>query len=117
MLRGAAPGLDTSTAGGGPLSSFCNKHGNARAETPHSASEWANKVKAGGAYPGPPFQSSERPTGPPDESVPGLVDQRPLLDPGHHLAELGANLLDRVLGELGAGRLERGLVDLVLQHP
>ena len=33
-VRGAAPGLDTVTAGGGPLSSFCNKRGNARAATP-----------------------------------------------------------------------------------
>src|SRR5580698_8639143 len=50
-------------------------------------------------------------------SVAALVDQRALLDPRHHLAQLGADMLDRVLGELGAGRLERGLVDLVLQHP
>src|SRR6516225_2177250 len=46
-----------------------------------------------------------------------LVDQRALLDPRHHVAELGADFFDRVRGELGAGRLERGLVDLVLQHP
>src|SRR5689334_853931 len=46
-------------------------------------------------------------------SVAGLVDQRLLGDPRHHAAELGADLLDRVGGELGAGRLERGLVDLV----
>ena len=46
----------------------------------------------------------------------GLVDQRALLDPGHHVAEFRADFLDRVLGELGTGRLERGLVDLVLEH-
>jgi osmoprotectant transport system permease protein len=39
------------------------------------------------------------------------------LDPRHHVAQLGADFLDRMGGELGAGRLERGLVDLVLQHP
>src|SRR5262245_19677589 len=50
-------------------------------------------------------------------SVPALVHQRALLDSGHHLAQLGADLLGRVLGELGARRLERGLVDPVLQHP
>src|SRR5690349_21122463 len=50
-------------------------------------------------------------------SVLALVDQRALLDPRHHVAELGADFLDRVFGELGAGGLERGLVDLVLQHP
>ena len=36
-------------------------------------------------------------------SVLGLVDQRALLDPRHHVAELGADFLDRVLGELGGG--------------
>src|SRR5664280_3326388 len=50
-------------------------------------------------------------------SILGLVDQGTLLNPRHHVAELCADLLDRVLRELGAGRLERGLVDLVLQHP
>src|SRR5262249_5434482 len=53
----------------------------------------------------------------PRRSVAALVDQRALLDPRHHLAQLRADLFGRVLGELGAGRLERGLVDLVLQHP
>ena len=48
-VTGAAPGLDTFTAGGGPLSSFCNKRGNARAETPRGAGEQTNKVKAGEA--------------------------------------------------------------------
>src|SRR5262249_30299689 len=52
-----------------------------------------------------------------DASVPALVHQRALLDPRHHVAQLGADLLGRVLGELGARRLERGLVDPVLQHP
>src|SRR5215470_8103247 len=50
-------------------------------------------------------------------SVLRLVDQSALLDPRHHVAELFADLLDRMRGKLGAGRLERGLVDLVLQHP
>src|SRR6187200_1718885 len=50
-------------------------------------------------------------------SVPALVHQRLGLDPRHHLAQLLADLLDRMLGELGAGRLERSLVDLVLEHP
>src|SRR5690242_155397 len=50
-------------------------------------------------------------------SVPALVHQRALLDPRHHLAQLGADLLGRMLGELGARRLERGLVHPVLQHP
>src|ERR1700730_7728435 len=49
--------------------------------------------------------------------VPRLVDQRALLDPRHHVAEFGADVLDRMLGELGAGGLERGLVDLVVQDP
>src|SRR5690242_8141511 len=52
-----------------------------------------------------------------DGSVLALVDQRALLDPRHHVAKLGADLFDVVLGETRAGRLERGLVDLVLQHP
>src|SRR6201989_1183654 len=43
----------------------------------------------------------------------GLIHQSTLLDPWHHVAELEANLLDRVLRELGTGRLERGLVHLV----
>jgi NADP-dependent 3-hydroxy acid dehydrogenase YdfG len=46
-----------------------------------------------------------------------LVDQRLFLDPRHHRAELLADLLDRVLGHALARGLERGLVDLVLQHP
>src|ERR1700693_732064 len=50
-------------------------------------------------------------------SIPALVDQRLGLDPRHHGAQLFADLLDRMLGELGAHRLERGLVDLVRQHP
>src|ERR1044072_193355 len=40
-----------------------------------------------------------------------LVDQRTLLDPGHHVAELGAYFLDLVFSHLCAGGLERGLVD------
>src|SRR5215475_3694861 len=38
--------------------------------------------------------------------VPGLVDQGALLDPRHHFSQLRPNLLDRVLRELGARRLE-----------
>src|ERR1700749_1942576 len=55
-----------------------------------------------------------------DEALPlvlALIDQCALLDPRHHVAELGADFLDRVCRELGAGGLERGLVDFVLQHP
>jgi hypothetical protein len=48
-------------------------------------------------------------------SVLGLVDQRALLDPRHHVAEFFADFLDRMGRELGAGGLERGLVDLVLE--
>src|SRR5260370_31245370 len=50
-------------------------------------------------------------------SIAGLVDHCALLDPRHHGAQLGANLLDRMGGAFGAHRLERGLVDAVLQHP
>src|SRR5581483_10125936 len=35
-------------------------------------------------------------------SVLAAIDQRALLDPRHHLAKLGTDLLDRMLGELGA---------------
>src|SRR5258706_14900214 len=51
------------------------------------------------------------------QSILGLVDQRALLDPGHHVAQLSADVLDRMGGEFCARGLERGLVDLVLQHP
>src|SRR3546814_9537507 len=37
-----------------------------------------------------------------------LVDQLVLRDPRHHGAQLGADILDRMLGQLGTGRLERG---------
>ena len=47
----------------------------------------------------------------------GLIDQGFFFNPRHHVAELGADLLDRMLGHLLAHGLERGLVDLVLQHP
>src|SRR5262249_56694 len=46
--------------------------------------------------------------------IPTSIDQRPLLDPRHHAAQLLADLLGRVRGHLGAHRLERGLVDPVL---
>jgi hypothetical protein len=41
-------------------------------------------------------------------SVLGLVDQRLLLDPGHHGAQLGADFLDLVGVASGRGCLERG---------
>src|SRR5205807_8168054 len=51
------------------------------------------------------------------QSVPAAVDERALLDPRHHAAQLLADLLGRMRGHLRAHRLERGLVDPVLQHP
>jgi hypothetical protein len=39
-------------------------------------------------------------------SIAAAIDQGALFDPGHHGAQLGADLLDRVLGELGARGLE-----------
>src|SRR5262245_12774042 len=50
-------------------------------------------------------------------SVAAAVDQRALLDPRHHGAQLLADLLDRMRRHLGAHGLERGLIDAVLQHP
>src|SRR3954471_19636682 len=50
-------------------------------------------------------------------SVPAAIHHRTLLDPRHHGTQLGPDLLDRMCGHLGAHRLERGLVDAVLQHP
>src|ERR687886_758151 len=50
-------------------------------------------------------------------SVPTAIHQGALLDPRHHGAQLGADLLDRMRSHLGAHGLERGLVDAVLQHP
>src|SRR4051812_10252587 len=41
----------------------------------------------------------------------------PSADPRHHAAQALADLLDWVLGELCPRRLERGLVDAVLEHP
>src|SRR3984893_19377779 len=74
------------------------------------------------ADPPPPGEGKKRDAGianlgSGDPSVLALVDQRALLDPWHHVAQLDADLLDRMRGELGAGGLERGLVDLVLEHP
>src|SRR6185436_5036275 len=46
-----------------------------------------------------------------------LVDQSALGDPGHHGAEALADLFHLVAVAFGAHRLERGLVDAVLQHP
>src|SRR5271165_6028894 len=50
-------------------------------------------------------------------SVALLVDQLVLADPGHHRAQLCADLLDRMGVGARAHRLERGLIDLVLEHP
>src|SRR6476646_321998 len=60
---------------------------------------------------------SDRPSNDPARSVPALVDECALLDPRHHGAQLGADLLDRMSRALRAHGLERGLVDAVLQHP
>src|SRR5579875_3093494 len=49
--------------------------------------------------------------------VPAPVHQTVLGDPGHHRAQLLADLLDRMLTHLPAHRLEARLVDLVLEHP
>ena len=49
---------------------------------------------------------SRRPGDDTSVSVLALVYQSPLLNPWHHLAQLGADLLDRMLGELGTRRLE-----------
>src|SRR6267142_6302693 len=49
--------------------------------------------------------------------IPALVNQCALLDPRHHGAQLGTDLLDRMSRALRAHGLERGLVDAVLQHP
>src|SRR5256714_3231767 len=49
--------------------------------------------------------------------VPAAVHKRPLLDPRHHGAQLGADLLDRVRRHSGSHGLERGLIDAILQHP
>src|SRR6476646_5479155 len=46
-----------------------------------------------------------------------LVHQLVLGDPGHHGAELGADLFDRMRCTSGTSRLERGLARPVLQHP
>src|SRR5216683_8203153 len=86
--------------------------------------QWCRVGKAKRAHPGnghartvlfrgghaslcPPYiATSHRIRGNPSGSIPALVDHRPLFDPWHHLAQLGADMLDRVLGELGAHRLE-----------
>ena len=47
-VTGAAPGLDMVTAGGGPVSSFCNKSWQRKGGEASRAGEWPNKVKAGG---------------------------------------------------------------------
>jgi hypothetical protein len=39
------------------------------------------------------------------------------LDPRHHVAQFHPDFLDRMLRQFSARGLERGLVDLVLQHP
>src|ERR1700675_167292 len=50
-------------------------------------------------------------------SIPRLVDQLVLGDPGHHGAQLGADLLDGVFGPAPAHRLEARLAGLALLHP
>src|SRR4029078_2794668 len=75
------------------------------------------QVVAGKSRSGPTRAAASVDTMCGNELVLTLVHQRALLDPRHHGAQLGADLLDRMLGELGTGRLERSLVDLVLEHP
>src|SRR5688572_27830283 len=51
------------------------------------------------------------------DSVLGLVDQPIGGDPGHHGAQLGADVLDRMLGRAAARGLEAGLAGIALLHP
>src|SRR5208282_2553272 len=46
-----------------------------------------------------------------------LVDKLVLADPGHHAAQPRPDLFDWMGVVAGARRLERGLIDLVLEHP
>src|ERR1700730_16439843 len=67
--------------------------------------------------PSPTRGEGKTPGGEGENSILRLIEERFGLDPRHHRAELFADVLDRMLRELGARRLERGLVDLVLEHP
>ena len=49
--------------------------------------------------------------------IPFLVDEFVGADPRHHRPQPRADFLDRMRGRLRPHRLERGLVDLVLEHP
>src|ERR1044071_6076343 len=44
-VTGAAPGSDTAAAGGGPLSSFCNNRGKARAAPPRAIKVSSERFK------------------------------------------------------------------------
>src|SRR6476646_11424032 len=55
--------------------------------------------------------------GPLTKSVLAFVDQGALGDPRHHAAKPLADLFHLVIVAFRAHRLERGLVDAVLQHP
>src|SRR4029078_6042091 len=50
-------------------------------------------------------------------SVFAFIDQRPLGNPRHHGAQALAHGFHIVVVAFGAHRLERGLVDAVLEHP
>src|SRR5689334_25387787 len=50
-------------------------------------------------------------------SVLRLVDQLVLGDPGHHGAQLGPDLLDRMLGRTPAHGLEARLTGIAFLHP
>jgi len=52
-----------------------------------------------------------------EQSVFRLVDELVLRNPWHHGAELSAHFFDLMRIVAGADGLERGLVDLVLEHP
>jgi hypothetical protein len=61
----------------------------------------ASKNANGRDEPGHHEQSSQLNSKRSPQLILRLVDQRALLDPGHHVAQLGADVLDRVGGELG----------------
>src|SRR3974390_1472063 len=52
-----------------------------------------------------------------EKSVLRLVDKLVLADPGHHRTQFRADVLDWMSVRASAHRLERGLIDFVLQHP
>src|SRR4051794_28816119 len=92
--------------GGGSRATCCRPGDHIVRPSPRIVQFWWNRQLRTAAS-----RRSER------RSVPRLVHQRVLADPGHHSAEFLADLLDRVFGQPPAGSLEAGLVDLVLQHP